>query len=394
MSRRVWLTAFGVATTGVLVAGGWFAAQAFTSPAQWEAQAMPPAVEPVLAEVQRGDLIATRTLPGVIAAQTEESVMLAAVTDAARSVVTDSPLSPGESLAAGALAAWVNGSPVFAIASPFPFYRDLGVGDAGPDVRVLQDNLTHLGLLSGADGKFGQATAKAVAKLYLGVGGAAPHRTLDIATPAPETTTTTITEAPIAPALAPAPASEHPYLPLSAVAAFTSLPAQIVAVPPVGADVTAGASIGVVSTRNVVRVGVTPDAASALLLGAAVTFTVAGQPAVAGVVDRVFEATADEVGVGAGGEPMKWADILPAGEDELAAVGTAVSVVVETRQIAAGALLVPTVAVAQHDGTDGIVLRREDDGTFLEVPVSVLGSDGGRSAVAGELQPGDRVRVD
>ncbi|WP_166878035.1 peptidoglycan-binding protein [Salinibacterium sp. ZJ450] len=390
MSRRVWLTAIGVATTAVLVAGGWFAAQAFTSPAQWEAQATPPAAEPVLAQIERGDLIATRTLPGVIAAQTEESVTLAAVTDAARSVVTDSPLSPGANLAAGARAAWVNGSPVFAIASPFPFYRDVGVGDAGPDVRVLQDNLTQLGLLGSADGKFGQATAQAVAKLYVGVGGTAPHRTLDIATPVQ--TTNTGTDAATAPA--PAPPAEHPYLPLSAVAAFSSLPAQIVAIPPVGADVTAGASIGVVSTRNVVRVGVTPDAASALLPGAMVTFTAAGQPAATGAVDRVFEATADEVGVSVGGEPMRWADIIPAGEDALAAVGTAVSVVVETRQIATGALLVPTVAVAQQEGTAGIVLRREDDGTFLEVPVTVLGSDGGRSAIEGALQPGDRVRVD
>ena len=389
MSKRVWLTAIGAATTGVLVAGGWFAAQSFTSSAQWEAQAAPPTAEPVLAQVERGDLVATRTLPGVIAAQTEESVALAAVADAARSVVTSSPLSPGAVLSAGELAAWVNGSPVFAIASPFPFYRDLGVGDAGPDVRMLQDNLAQLGLLGTADGKFGQATAQAVAKLYREAGSVvAPQRSLDIATPAPHSATKTTADS------EPVPPAEHPYVPLSAVAAFSSLPAQIIAVPPVGADVTAGASIGVVSSRQVVRVGVPPDAASVLLPGAAVVVTVSGQQSATGTVDRVFEATAEAVGVGAGGETMKWADIIPATEAELAAVGTAASVVVETRTIATDALLVPTVAVAQHEGTTGIVLRQEADGTFLEVPVSILGSDGGRTAIDAELQPGDRVRVD
>jgi peptidoglycan hydrolase-like protein with peptidoglycan-binding domain len=389
MSRRLWLTAVAVAVTAVLVAGGWFAAQAFTSPARWEAQAAPPAAEAVLASVERGDLIANRTLPGVVAAQDEESAALAPITGAVRSIVTNSPLSPGASLAAGELVASVNGAPVFAIASPFPFYRDLGVGDTGPDVRELQDTLARVGLLSTLDGEFGLVTAQAVAKLYLRIGGTAPRRTLDSAMP---TTDTPPTDAPAAPTRA----VEHPYLPLSAVATFTDLPGQIAAAPSVGADVTVGASVGVVSARQVVRVSVPPDAAATLVSGATIRYTVAGQQSAEGAVDRVFDATAEDAGVGtgAGAETIRWADIIPVNGAELTAVGTSVSVVVETRQIATDTLLVPTIAVSQQDGTDGIVLRREADETFLEIPVSILGSDGGRTAINGDLQPGDRVRVD
>lgn len=52
--------------------------------------------------------------------------------------------------------------PVRAVQGNSPFYRPLGVGDRGTDVRQLQDALVDLGYLRSADGRYGSATATAV----------------------------------------------------------------------------------------------------------------------------------------------------------------------------------------------------------------------------------------
>ncbi len=164
--RRVAWAASGAITAVALVVGGWVAASAFTSPAQWEAQASAPPPAPILAEVTRGDLVDDRTLVATVVPESEALVPLAPTEGAVRSIVTASTLAVGTEVTVGAVLVRVNGEPTFAFASPFPFYRDLGVGDEGPDVRVLQENLQALGLITSIDGRFGPATARGVAALF------------------------------------------------------------------------------------------------------------------------------------------------------------------------------------------------------------------------------------
>jgi hypothetical protein len=55
---------------------------------------------------------------------------------------------PGSRLSDGALVADVSGAPLIAVVLPFPLYRDLVVGDRGPDVTALVEVLGRLGYLA------------------------------------------------------------------------------------------------------------------------------------------------------------------------------------------------------------------------------------------------------
>ncbi|MES2209131.1 MAG: peptidoglycan-binding domain-containing protein [Chloroflexota bacterium] len=59
----------------------------------------------------------------------------------------------------------VDGVTRVAAATPFPFWRDLRPGDAGPDVKMLQSLMTDLGFYGGAaTGQVDRATSDAVSK--------------------------------------------------------------------------------------------------------------------------------------------------------------------------------------------------------------------------------------
>lgn len=85
-------------------------------------------------------------------------------------VVTMTRKGLGEALRPGEALADVSGRPLVALALPFRLYRDLTPGmpgAPGPDVAAVQQALADLGLYGGViDGRYGQATAEAVAQLY------------------------------------------------------------------------------------------------------------------------------------------------------------------------------------------------------------------------------------
>lgn len=382
--RRSLLTAVAVGVAGVLVAGGWFAARAFTSPEQWEAQAAAPKAQPVLAEVTQGDLVDARTLGATVVPSSQTTVALVPVADAARSIVTASPLQPGASVRAGTVLLRVNGQPVIAFASSFPFYRDLGVGDSGPDVTALQQNLVTLGLLSRADGDFGATTANAVGELYRRSSATAPMR----ADPGSDTVPASTTQSEKA-------ASEHPYLPLTAMAAVPALPAALAKAPAVGDDLSESGAVSFASGDAVLRMMIEPETKAALAAGSAATCTIGTDAAVLCTVRRVFDATATSAGVGEGDQMMTWAELsLDDGPIASARSGERAMVHFEVATLASDALLVPASALAQQSETSGTVLRQEDGGTFRTVQVGVTASLDGTVAVTGELQPGDLLRVD
>ena len=384
--RRPIMVILGITASLALVGGGWLAAHAFTSPEQAAAHAAPPSPKPVLAEVTRGDLVDERMLPAAVVPSSQATAVIVPVMGATRSIVTESVLAPGAPVAAGTVVLRLNGQPTFAFASSFPFYRDLGLGDSGPDVLALQRNLVDLRLLRAADGTFGAATVKAVSALYRGASASAPRR------PDPPPAT------PANPAETPpaqAQATSSAFLPLSAVITVPSLPARLAEVPAVGADVSSGGKITFAANDAVIRLMVDPALATVLKTGMPVTCRVGADAAARCHITRVFEATATAAGVGSGDQVAMWADVAPetGGVDASRASERAtVSVVVATP--ASAALLVPASAVAQQGSSVGTVLRQGADGGFRTVKVAVVAALDGTIAVTGDLKVGDLLRVD
>ncbi|MDQ0613552.1 peptidoglycan hydrolase-like protein with peptidoglycan-binding domain [Microbacterium sp. W4I4] len=371
-----------------LIAGGWLAARAFTSPAQWEAQAAPPKAEPVLAEVSRGDLIDQRTLGAAVVPSSQTTTILIPVSGAARSIVTESALSTGDAVSAGGVLLQVNGQPVFALASAFPFYRDLGVGDSGPDVLGLQRNLVELGLLSHADGDFGAATAKAVGLLYRRADAAAPTRIVDAAPSqgSPSTADGAGT--------ASAPPSSNVYLPLSAVAAVPELPAVVSRVPAIGDDIAEQGSIAFAAADAVLRLSIDPSVAAALTPGSDADCAVGADTPAPCRVQRVFTATGKEAGLD-GDQVMTWAELSPdSGATGSDRVGERATVRFDVATLTTDALLIPASALAQQSETSGTALKQRPDGSFRTVELKIVAALDGTVAVTGDVHAGDLLRVD
>lgn len=162
------LTVVAVAAlVGAGVAGGTL----LHSPDETLAADVPPTVltAPVESRVLQSEVTGTGTFT------VAESVPVrVAAPDGMSAVVTGTPV------VVGAGVGWwcrpvveVSGRPVIALPGVLPTYRDLTVGDSGPDVRQLQAALRDCGHRVGVDGTFGPATAAAVTAMYRAAGTAA-----------------------------------------------------------------------------------------------------------------------------------------------------------------------------------------------------------------------------
>jgi hypothetical protein len=81
-------------------------------------------------------------------------------------VVTAIGVRAGEEVRTGRLLAVVSGVPVFAFVTRIPFYRNLTIGDTGPDVLALEQALVAAGKLSVATTVFDSETAGALNSIY------------------------------------------------------------------------------------------------------------------------------------------------------------------------------------------------------------------------------------
>ncbi|QAY60182.1 hypothetical protein ET475_09400 [Microbacterium protaetiae] len=425
--RRVarWVvTALAALLAVALIGGGWFAATLFTSPAQRAAAASAPSAVPVVVSVEQGDLIDTRTLSGSIRPIASFEAALTAPADAHRAVVTTVEAVSGTKVVVGNVVATVNGSPVFALESPFPFYRDMGVGDSGIDVSALQRSLVSLGLLSQADGQFGQATASAVAQLFTRAGFTAPMREASVGEAASDGATSddaSSTDDDSTKTAAKKPAKTV-YLPVSSTLTAPSLPAAVSSAPAVGTDVGAGAEFELTAKTFAIFVTLPDSLPDGLPAGTKVTVSGAGLDDAPATVFGAASSAVGDAGKGdagsAGGVDAGSADAdtgaadASAGSDGAAAAevridlngalhltqkqsGQSVTVTATVRKIASDALIVPVTAVADADAAHGYVIIADGAAAGTRVAVSIIGEIDGRVALApGEgLKAGDRVRV-
>ncbi|MBS5976744.1 MAG: peptidoglycan-binding protein [Actinomyces urogenitalis] len=173
--RRRRLVLLAVVVTVAVVAGTWWLARSVQSPAQRDAAAAPPTVQPVTVAVASGDLHDEITAAATVV-QTETQTVTLPLADG-RSVVSRQLVAPGQQLRAGQVLLHVSGRPLIALPGAFPTYRDLVQGDQGDDVVQLQQALASLGYNVRADGDFGAATASALRNLYTDLGYSVPTTT-------------------------------------------------------------------------------------------------------------------------------------------------------------------------------------------------------------------------
>jgi hypothetical protein len=92
-------------------------------------------------------------------------------------VVTSIGVRTGDTVGTGDHLATVSGVPILAFVTRIPFYRDLGVGDTGPDVAALERALVVAGKLARADSVFDGRTAQALKAIYATAHAATPPLT-------------------------------------------------------------------------------------------------------------------------------------------------------------------------------------------------------------------------
>lgn len=172
--RTVMLSVTAIVIALTLVAGTWLAATRFQSSAQREAAAQPPPAQPIVVDIVRTDLVERTTMNAQAERSNARSVPLPK--PAAISVITRAGVDVGQALHSGQVITWINDRPLLALRGSFPLYRDIGEGDSGEDVRMIQQALADLGYDINPDGTFGTWTAAQVRELFRSVGAEAATR--------------------------------------------------------------------------------------------------------------------------------------------------------------------------------------------------------------------------
>lgn len=285
-------------------------------------------------------------------------------------VVTSVHVSTSDTLAAGEVPLTVSGRPVIVLSGSFPAFRDLRLGDVGPDVKQLQEALA--GLQFGASDEQGihrvldERTARLVDDLYDDL-GYQPARNI----------------------------GDDPdlVLPAAEVAIVPGLPGTVVASPPEVGSVLAPDTLMFVvsSSRLVLDCPLTVSQNLLVSEGLTAVIDTTEGPQLTGTTERPT--------IGGGGyaqgsriEPMSRVRVLLAQEAPASLLGRTARVTVRLRGGEDQVLSVPSTALLAHsDGTTSVTVL-DESGAGLRVPVTVGLSVGGWVAVEGEgIDPGDTV---
>lgn len=399
------MTLFVILLLGLLsLSAGWALATVFQSSAQRDAATAPPSPGPILAPVSTGNLVRQTAFSGSVVAANEESLSLAVPSGALRSVVTGRPVTHGTDVHTGQVLTEVNGRPVFVVQSAFPFYRDVGLGDQGPDVVAIQGTLKHLGYSLDADGEFGAQTETAVRDWYSRNGYTPAIRDVQ------EESSPSTSDAGHAQEGRQADsepegtrATSAAFVPYSELLGVTVLPAASLSALPVGAAVGADGETDVVlgSTTTIVTFEAVPADLAHIAQGSEVSIEGDGQVS-KGTVSSIelSDSTPQEeapAGRAEDDETSGTSIVTVIPSDPIQASNTKVRVIASQIIVDREALLVPTIAVIDRGDTNQVVVVRRSGGEFVEVGVTVLGTLDGKAAIvplsSSSLQPGDQVRV-
>jgi peptidoglycan hydrolase-like protein with peptidoglycan-binding domain len=270
----------------------------------------------------------------------------------------------GQTLADADVLMEVNGRPVFAIESPFTFYRNLEPGQQGPDISALQRALRASGFViaPSENGSFGESTSQAVRSLYAARG------------------------------YAPAPGGppDGGGVPLTEIATAPELPARVTQILGLGQHPSAESGLATVGAGQLVVEARVPNSAAVRLRR--------GMPATATVAGTEVRLTVTAVRAVATSEPEALSTVVLAPSTPLTHVKAAklVQVTIIARVLAKGALLVPSRAVAR-DASGQYAVLRSRRGHLDKMAVDLLGTIGGVAALRvddpAELTVSDKVKV-
>lgn len=402
--KRIIALATGAAVLIGVFAGGWAMAAAFESPAQRAAAAQPPAASIITARVTRGDLSQTMTLRATVSRETTQTVPVR--TAASLAFITRQPLSSGASVTAGMLVSEVNGRPLIAMPGEFGFYRQLTIGDRGPDVLQLQRGLTAAGFRAGSDGTFGASTTRALKALYAHLGYSTPAAAVQPTQADSSQTGSTASTSPATPST-PTPAV---FFDPTEFLVIGSLPATVVSTPSVGDTVTEKTAV-TVSQGRIVGVSMVPAAQTAALSkgltgvmtaadGTKVPLTLesVSVPETASTTDTPGGASGGAASGGSGGDSETKVVFTGSGTDLAEAwLGQDNLVALTISTAAHDALVVPSSAVAANSDGTSYVLKRQHDGSFARVAIKEQARLGGRSAITpvtkDSVSDGDVIKI-
>lgn len=386
--RRVLLWAVAVAGVFTVFAGGWVAASLFESPAQRAARAEAPSPSAVTARVTHGDLSRTVTAGAVVGRSVQQIIPLAS--DTSPGVVTGQPLQAGSLIAAGSVIAEVNGRPVIALPGSFRFYRDLTLGDSGPDVAQLQRGLSAAGFATGDDGKFGQTTARSLRALYEHV---SYRPVMKSASPADGKAGDTADKGATVQPTTPAQPTSVEQIVASRfeLATLQLMPSYLVSAPPVNADVDDKTQLVVDQGTMTATAQIADSVASSLETGMKGTLTASASGSIPvsiatiGVADKPGAQIPVTLAADSAEIPTDW-------------LGKQVLASITIQSAATDSLLVPTAALVTTGGKNARVLKQEADGSFREIDVTEVAQLSGRSAITlvnqkDKLTDGDLVKV-
>lgn len=163
--RRIAVGAVVLSLTAALV--GVLVGRSIESPADAALDAQAPPSGPITVPVESRVLSADLRIRGTLGATDSNEVTLAASTiGSADNVVVRAP-AKDDTVNEGDVILEVGNRPVIALMGDLPMYRDLGPGELGDDVRLVEEALVRLGLFSGTpDDTFDTDTSAAVERLY------------------------------------------------------------------------------------------------------------------------------------------------------------------------------------------------------------------------------------
>jgi hypothetical protein len=153
------------------------------SPAQAAADAAPPRPSLVTAAVEKRNLSERLILRGLVVPGHTVDVKVPAVAVGASSVVTKVVARKGRTVREGSVLLERTGLPMFALALPFPLYRDITAGAHGPDVLEVQRAMRRMGYRTPLNSVFDQATRNLVVRFYKDRGYTADRLSPEVSRP-------------------------------------------------------------------------------------------------------------------------------------------------------------------------------------------------------------------
>lgn len=318
------------------------------------------------ATVERGQLSDRISLYGTLTYRAHPDGTPYAVTNQVPGVFTGLPVE-GDTVACGSVLYRVDEHPVLLLCGSVPAYRSLRLGDAGEDVRQLNQNLHTLGADAGLaispdDNAFTERTAKALGVLQRRT-GLAGSGSLEL--------------------------GQAVFLPEAA--RITKVQAEL------GGSAQPGAPVlDATSDTPEVQLALDPSQQGTVKAGDRVQVTLPDSTAVAGTVDRLGSVAQVQAGQGGGPAAVTIPAYVTLDEPDAARGfdGAPVQVDITTSRVV-DALSVPVTALVGKAGGGFAVERVGTDGSrqLVAVTLGLFDSADARVEVEGGLAEGDLVVV-